>query len=211
MSARLSQFGAGAYDLATEQIFSDYEQTLFTRAVSVAESFGKKISLLVVPARDVWSAIAQTAINLESSSVISGLSSKMSAEDQGFQLGRAWEATSEPRRQFVLQVYASDHVSSFKIGPHTPSMKNEDVLLVHRLWLNITRERGLDKLHHHDILTEALTRFARDYAGRDRDDILRELQKLTGHVGGDGKPPATTPVSTQPLDKNGAPMPPGTG
>ena len=53
MSARVSQFGSGAYDLATEQIFSDYEQTLFTRAVSLAESSGKHVSLLVVPAGDV--------------------------------------------------------------------------------------------------------------------------------------------------------------
>jgi len=64
MTARISQFGAAAYSLSTEQMFSDYEQTLFTRAVSVAESVGKKISLLVVPARDSWSAIAQTAHNL---------------------------------------------------------------------------------------------------------------------------------------------------
>src|SRR5437867_689027 len=35
MSARVSRFGAAAYDLSMEQIFSDYEQTLFTRAVSV--------------------------------------------------------------------------------------------------------------------------------------------------------------------------------
>jgi hypothetical protein len=77
MSARVSQFGSAAYDLATEQIFTEYEQQLFTKAVSVAESFGKHISLLVVPARDVWSAIVQTAINLESAAVVSGLSSKM--------------------------------------------------------------------------------------------------------------------------------------
>ena len=50
MSARVSQFGSAAYDLATEQIFTEYEQRLFTEAVSVAESFGKHISLLVVPA-----------------------------------------------------------------------------------------------------------------------------------------------------------------
>src|SRR5207248_10478358 len=61
MSSRISQFGAAAYELSPEQIFSDYEQTLFTRAVSLAESFGKTVSLLVVPARDVWSAIVQTA------------------------------------------------------------------------------------------------------------------------------------------------------
>ena len=43
MSARVSRFGSGAYDLAMEQIFSDYEQTLFTRAVAVAESVGKNV------------------------------------------------------------------------------------------------------------------------------------------------------------------------
>jgi len=183
MSARVSQFGAAAYDLATEQIFSDYEQKLFTRAVSVAESFGKHISLLVVPARDVWSAIVQTAINLESSAVVSGLSSKMTAQEQAFELGHAWEATPEPKRQFVLQIVRPDtKVDTFHIGPHTPSMKTEDVHLVHRLWLNITRESGLDDLHHHDILTEALTRFARDYAGRDKDDILKELKKTSGRT-----------------------------
>src|SRR6267143_125538 len=119
MSARVSQFGAAAYDLATEQIFSDYEQKLFTRAVSVAESFGKHISLLVVPARDVWSAIVQTAINLESSAVVSGLSSKMTAQEQAFELGHAWEATPEPKRQFVLQIVRPDmKVDTFHIGPH---------------------------------------------------------------------------------------------
>src|SRR6266550_2265742 len=50
MSARVSQFGAAAYDLSTEQIFSEYEQQLFSRAVNIAESFGKHVSLLVVPA-----------------------------------------------------------------------------------------------------------------------------------------------------------------
>ncbi len=181
MSARVSQFGAAAYDLSTEQIFSDYEQQLFTRAVSIAESFGKHVSLLVVPARDVWSAIVQTAMNLESSAVVSGLSSKMTSQEQAFQLGRTWEDTPEPKRQFVFQVVYPDlKVDTFRIGPHTPTMKAEDIHLVHRLWLNITREPGLDKLHHQDILTEALTRFAHDYAGHDRQDILRDLRKASG-------------------------------
>jgi hypothetical protein len=178
MSARISQFGAAAYDLSTEQIFSDYEQRLFTRAVSVAENMGKHISLLVVPARDVWSAIVQTANNLESSAVVTGVSTKMSSQEQAFQLGRAWEAAPEPKRQFVLQiVHPNFKVDTYRIGPHTPSMKTEDVHLVHRLWLNITREPGLDKLHHHDILTEALTRFARDYSGHEHEDILKDLRK----------------------------------
>jgi amino acid transporter len=187
VSARVSQFGAAAYDLAMEQIFSDYEQTLFTRAVSLAENFGKRVSLLVVPARDVWSAIVQTAINLESSAVVSGLSSKMTSQEQAFELGRAWEATPEPKRQFVFQVVRPDkQVDTFRIGPHTPAMKTEDVHMLHRLWLQITREPGLDALHHHDILTEALARFAQDYATKDHETILNDLRKTAE---GNGNPP----------------------
>ncbi len=180
MSARVTRLAAGGYDLAMEQIFSDYEQTLFTRAVAIAEKFGKHISLLVVPARDVGSAIVQTATALESSAVVAGLSTKITAQEQAFMLGRAWEAAPEPKRQFLLQIVHPDMtVTTFTIGPHTPHMRTEDVHLVHRLWLNITREPHLEKLHHSEIVSLALTRFARDYGGRDREDILRELRKST--------------------------------
>jgi len=217
MSARVSQFGAAAYDLATEQIFSEYEQHLFSRALSIAEGFGKHVSLLVVPARDVWSAIVQTAINLESSAVVAGLSSKMTSQEQAFELGRAWEATPEPKRQFVFQVVRPElKVDTFRIGPHTPTMKTEDVHLVHRLWLQITREAGLDKLHHHDILTEALTRFARDYAGRDREEILKTLRRVsdvpvqTRPLGDSGwsDQPEPAPDTTSPKADDGPPSPP---
>jgi hypothetical protein len=184
MTARISQFGSAAYGLSTEQIFSDYEQTLFTRAVSVAESFGKKISLLLVPARDPWSAVAQTAHNLESSAVVAGISSKTTAAEQAFALGTAWEAIPEPKQQFILQIVRPDGtVDTFRIGPHTPTMKNEDVVLLHRLWLNVTQEPGLDKVHHHDILTEALTRFARDFGAHAHDDIVKELRRHSADGG----------------------------
>jgi hypothetical protein len=105
----------------------------------------------------------------------------MSAEEQAFNLGRAWETIPEPKLQFILQVVRQDcGVSTFRIGPHTPSMKNEDVLMVHRLWLNITREPGLAGLHHHEILTEAVARFARDCTGTAREGILEDLRRLDG-------------------------------
>jgi len=141
----------------------------------------------------------------------------MTGQEQAFALGRAWEASPEPKRQFVLQIVHPDmQVDTFRIGPHTPSMKTEDVHLVHRLWLNITREQGLDRLHHHDILTEALTRFARDYAGRDRDDILKELRKTAGRtvtsrpIGVDTIPEANTPALNPkpPKSDQGPPSPP---
>lgn len=182
LSARVTRLAAGESDLHMEEVFSDYEQTLFTRAVAVAEKAGKKISLLVVPARDPWSAIVQTANAMLSSAVVVGLSSRMTSQEQAFQLGRAWEAAPEPKRQFVLQVVRPDlTVDTFRIGPHAPTMKSEDVHLVHRLWLNITKEMGMDRVHHSDVVTLALTRFARDYAGRDRTEILRELKRGEAH------------------------------
>jgi amino acid transporter len=178
LAARLTGPGSAEYDLSMDQIFSDYEQTLFTKAVSVAESYGKHIDLLVVPARDVWSAIVQTANALESSAIVAGLSSKMTSQEQAFYLGRAWEAMPEPKRQMLFQVVRPDgEVETFRIGPHTPAMRTEDVHLVHRIWLDATRYPGLDKLHHSDLVSMALTRFAHDYTGTDRDTILRELKK----------------------------------
>jgi hypothetical protein len=177
MEARLTGFASAEYDISTDQIFSDYEQTLFTRAVAIAEKEGKHISLLVVPARDVWSAIVQTANSLESAVVVAGLSSKMTADEQAFKLGQAWEAMPPPKRQFVFQVVRPDaQVSTFRIGPHTPTMKPEDVNLVHKMWLDLKRQHDTDELHHSDILTLALTRLARDY-GRDKEEVLNALRK----------------------------------
>jgi len=142
MEARLTGYGSADHDMAMEQIFSDYEQTLFTKAVSIAENSGKRISLLVVPARDVWSAIVQTANSLECSAVVSGLSSKMTGEEQAFRLGQAWEAMPEPKRQIVFQVVRPDStVETYRIGPHTPTMRTEDVHLVHRSGSTSKRSR----------------------------------------------------------------------
>jgi hypothetical protein len=178
LAVRLIKGSGAEYDLAGEQVFSEYEQTLFTRAVAVAEGYGKHVSLLVVPARDVWAAIVQTANQLESSAVVAGLSTKMTAQMQGFYLGRAWEAMPEPKRQFVLQIVKPEMTAdTFRIGPHTPDLKTEDIHLVHRLWLDATREPGIENLHHSDIVTEALTRFVRDYNGPNREEILKNLKR----------------------------------
>ena len=177
LAARLTGPGSAEYDLSMDQIFSDYEQTLFTRAVSIAESFGKTISLVVVPARDVWSAIVQTANSLESSTIVAGLSTKMTAQQQAYNLGKAWEAMSEPKRQVIFQVVKPDlEVETFRLGPHTPDMKAEDVALVHRMWLWATRDKGIDphKLHHCDIVTVALARLAHDMSSNP-DEIVKSL------------------------------------
>jgi hypothetical protein len=149
---------------------------LFTKAVSIAESFGKKVSLLVVPAGDVFAALVQGANSLEVESVVSSVSSKMTAEDQAFHMGQAWEALPEPKRQFNFYVVdPAVDVKVFYIGPHAPNLSPDDVQLVHRLWLNMRRDPSMPDLHHSDIITYALTRMAGQYA-REKQEILRDLR-----------------------------------
>ena len=61
MTVRNVTSGAAEYELGENQLFTDYEQELFTRVVTLAEKEGKKVDLLVVPAVDAFDALVQTA------------------------------------------------------------------------------------------------------------------------------------------------------
>ncbi len=177
LAARMMGVGGPEYVDASEQLFSEHEQMLFTKAVSVAESFGKHISLLVVPAGDIFAALVQTANSLDAAAVVSGLSTKLTAAEQAYHVGQAWEALPEPKRQFTFYVIKPDGGSlSFHIGPHAPTIEPHEVQLVHRLWLNLRRAPEMHNLHHSDILTYALTRMANEFA-RDKQGTLKDLQK----------------------------------
>ncbi len=180
LTARMMGAGGPEYWAASEQVFSEYEQMLFTKAVSVAESFGKHISLLVVPAGDVFAALVQTANSLEASAVVSGLSNKLTAQEQAFYMGQAWEALPAPKRQITFYVISPDgEAQAFHIGPHAPSLQADDVQLVHRLWLNFRRDPSMQDLHHSDIVRFALTRLAAEYA-REREETLKDLRRSIG-------------------------------
>ena len=177
LAARMMGAGGPEYVDASEQLFSEHEQMLFTKVVSVAESFGKHISLLVVPAGDIFAAVVQTANSLEAAAVVSGQSTKLSPQEQAYHVGQAWEALPEPKRQFTYYIIKPDGDSlSFHIGPHTPALQPDDVELVHRLWLNLRRAPDMQHLHHSDILTYALTRVANEFK-QDKDACLSGLQQ----------------------------------
>lgn len=177
LAARLSGAGGPSYIDAADQVFSEHEQEVFTKAVSVAESFGKHISLLVVPAGDVFAALAQTAISLEAASVVAGLSSRMTAEEQAYYMGQAWESLREPKRQFTFYiVLPSGEAQVFHIGPHAPALQADDVQTVHQLWLSLRRNPGMENLHHNDIITYAIAQLAFAYT-RDKQDTLKGLQR----------------------------------
>jgi amino acid transporter len=176
LTVRMMGAGGPEFLGPEDQIFSEHEQMVFTKAISVAESFGKKVSLLVVPAGDIFAALVQTANSLEVDSVVSGLSTKMSAEDQAFHIGQAWESLPEPKRQMNFYVInPSGESKVYYLGPHAPSLRPDDVQLVHRLWLNLRRDPAIQDLHHSDIITYALTRLASQYA-REKQEIIKDLR-----------------------------------
>jgi amino acid transporter len=178
LNVRMMGVGGPEYLSAVDQSFSEHEQMIFTKAISVAESFGKKVSLLLVPAGDVFAALAQGANSLEMDMVVSGLSSTMTAEDQAFHMGQAWEALPKPKRQFNFYVVSpSGDVKVFFIGPHAPTLSPDDVQLVHRLWVNMRRDPSMQDLHHSDIITYSLTHLASQYA-REKQEILRDLRNM---------------------------------
>ncbi|PYP85356.1 MAG: APC family permease [Blastocatellia bacterium AA13] len=178
MTARLMTGpGAGERDLYDTNLFTDYEQRLFTRVVALAEKHGRPVNLLVTPASNIFDAVAQTALRLDSVEVVAGLSAKASAQEQARQLGRAWERLAEkPRRQVRFSVMGPEHSeSSFYLGAHAPALTEEDVQLIHRIWLEVSKVPARSRVHHRDVVRVALERLFRDLHGKS--DVMLDFYR----------------------------------
>jgi amino acid transporter len=183
MTVRPITTGAGEYELADNQIFSDYEKELFSHVVEVAEKEGKGVELLVVPAVNPFDAMADTASRLRASRLVTGVSTHMASDELARQIGRAWEKLPEPRHAFSLEVISPDRPSTFvNLGPHPPRLWPEDVELLHDIWLNLSESEQLgSRLHHRDIVGVALRRLRQDLQNNDRERVVAEVQRELRH------------------------------
>ncbi len=179
MTARLyhrehSFSGSAVYEAS--EIFDNYEQELFTAAVAAAEKEGKPISLLVVPATDVFEAIVLTAQRLDSGSIVCGLSNKLSAEEQTKLTGDAWERLPEPRPRLTMEVFLPNGSAyETQLGPHTPRLRPQDVELMHQVWLNITSDPRFSKAHHYHVVALALEELQRELSSDQRAQLMAKL------------------------------------
>lgn len=175
---RLSGPDTGYEGIHQNELFTNYEQLLFSKVVSLAEKLGKHVELLVVPSSQVFQAIAMVATQLESTEIISGRSSVMSPEEQARLLGQAWEQTvSKPDHPVIFRIIEAGGKSSiYTLGAHAPELTALDVSLIHQLWLEITQKPEYAEIHHRDVVTLALTQLKVDLEGTQRDLILGKIQ-----------------------------------
>ncbi len=164
------------------QVFDHYEQELFTAAVAAAEKEGKPISLLVVPATDVFDAIVATAQRLESSRIVCGLSNKLTPDQQAKLTGDAWERLPEPRPRLILETRLPNGTGrEYPLGPHTPRLRTQDLDLLHRIWLALTSDPRFAGAHHYHVVAVALEELDRELHSSNREEVLnrlwQELQK----------------------------------
>jgi hypothetical protein len=183
MTVRQISSGAGEYHLAENQLFTDYERELFTNVVTTAEKEGKTVELLVVPSKDPFEAIVQTAAKIQATRVVVGSSLRMETAELARRIGLAWESLEEPRHPFSLEVISPERKAFFvNLGPHPPRLWPEDVTALHDLWLKLTQDEFNAKLHHRDVLGVALQRLKRDLENPDRhSEAVADIQEELKH------------------------------
>lgn len=179
MTVRRMSTGVGEYDLREDQIFAEYERTLFSRVVEMAEKEGKPVDLVVVPGVDPFDAMVQTAARLKASRLVTGVSAQMDSEELARRIGLAWERLPEPRHPFSLEVISPGRASVYvNLGPHPPRLWPEDVDRLHELWLALSEREGLgSKLHHRDVIGLALRRLEEELTSEEREQIIQDLKR----------------------------------
>lgn len=173
---RMAGPDSGHENLDSNELFTDYEQLLFSKVVALAEKEGKHVELVVVPSSNVFQAIALTAAQLGSSEIVAGLSSVLSPEDQARRVGEAWEEISDkPKHPVTFKVLSPEgKIWDFQLGAHATALTPQEVQQVHKIWLELSKRPGFEKLKHHEVVSLAIARLEKDM-GRVPDEEVNQV------------------------------------
>lgn len=181
LTIRVLGQGHGTPGLSDDQMFSDYEQTLFTRVVSIAERHGRTVTLLVVPGTNVFDALAQSAIQLRAGLIVVGESEIMAPEQQALLVGQAWDRAPhdlEISTRFLV-LCKDGGVKRFSLGAHLPDLSSEDIERIHRLWVDVVRVLG-PEVHHRDVIGAALDSLERELQPGRQDEVIERIRRRLG-------------------------------
>jgi magnesium transporter len=155
------------------------EQRLFASVLAMAERFERPVRLLIVPAPNVFDALATTIVRLRSSELHVGESESLTSADQSRLLGEAWERVPKPEPLEVRLVvhHASGRADAYHLGAHPPALGAADLALIHRLWLDAVKAIG-PHVHHHDVVRAALAQLERQMSGPERDAAIAEIRQV---------------------------------
>ncbi len=174
----LGRADAGEYELEPEQLFSSEEQTLFTRALALAEKKGKTIHLAVAGATEKWDAILRSAQSLQSSVVVLGASPNRPLTEEARVAGLAWERLDDPKPQLTLAVYTpTGQEQVFYLGPHAPHLTPKEVDLLHGIWLELSNDVAPEEIHHHDVVHFALEELRKELSDSQRQEVVGRLRQ----------------------------------
>jgi hypothetical protein len=176
--------GAGEHELSEKQMFGAYERELFSHVVAAAEAEGRTVSLLAAPATDPFYAMVAAANQLRASRLVTGVSPVMPPQELARRIGNAWERLPAPRHSFALEVAGAEGAPlTVILGPHAPRLSEEELQLLHELWLRLSQEAGQPgAIHHADVAALALRRLARDLEAGKAHEILQELRRRPGRA-----------------------------
>jgi hypothetical protein len=109
--------------------------------------------------------------------IVTGVSNKITLDEQGKFTGDAWERLPEPRPRLKLVVYSpSGKVSEYDLGPHSPRLRQADIDLVHDLWRQLSAQPELASLHHYHVIRLAVEDLNEKLRAGDRARIIARLK-----------------------------------
>ena len=134
--------------------------------------------MLVVPATNIFDAVAQAVLRLDSAEIVAGQSSKMTSQEQARQIGRSWESVrNQARRQVKFTVVEPDGSEQVVyLGAHAPHLTEDDLNLIHDIWLQVSSIHSRRRVHHRDVVRVALNRLKRDLRGQS--DVMLDFYKI---------------------------------
>jgi len=102
-------------------------------------------------------AIAHAAVRLRSTEIVVGESATFDGAELASMVGEAWDRIEKDRnvRSLLVVWQARPNPRDLPPRPHVPPLTEEDLELIHTLWLDAVAKYGLD-IHHRDVVRTAL-------------------------------------------------------